>query len=204
MEKTPPPTLVYVLGAAWAAYLFWLGATGGLGAEPIRALEHAYGIAALNLLVLGLCISPLRRFAGVNLLRYRRAVGVTSFFFVLCHLVVWAVLDLQSPARLWADIVKRPYITVGMVAFILLLPLAATSNNRSVRWLGAKWRQMHRLTFVAVPLAGIHFIMGRKGLQSEPLIYMMGIAILLSLRLFPRTARIGTWFRAESRGESHL
>lgn len=189
--KTPSPVLIYVLGTVWASYLFWLGATGRLGAEPIRALEHAYGIAALNLLVLGLCVSPLRRFAGVNLLRYRRAVGVTAFFFVLCHLAVWAVLDLQSPIRLWADIVKRPYITVGMIGFVMLLPLAATSNNRSVRWLGARWRRLHRLTFGAVLLAGIHFVMGRKGLQPEPLIYMIVIATLLSLRLIPRPKRFG-------------
>lgn len=178
-----PPWLLYIGAAAWAAFLFWQGVTGRLGPDPVKALEHGYGEAALIFLVAGLAVSPLRRTVGLNLIRFRRAIGLSAFFFLLCHLLVWAALDVQTVARVWADIVKRPYITVGMVSFVLLVPLAVTSNNWSVRRLGARWRSLHRLTYAAVILGGVHFVMLRKGIQIEPIMYLMGIALLLGLRL---------------------
>lgn len=178
-----PTWIVYLGGLAWATILFWQGATGQLGVDPVKALEHNYGQAALILLIAGLAVTPLRRLAGLNLLRFRRAIGLTAVFFVLCHVLVWAALDVQALSRVWADIVKRPYITVGMVALALLLPLATTSNNRSVRRLGANWRKLHRLTYPAVFLAAVHFVMLRKGFQIEPLVYAAGCVLLLGLRL---------------------
>ncbi|WP_420568622.1 protein-methionine-sulfoxide reductase heme-binding subunit MsrQ [Thalassovita sp.] len=178
-----PAWSIYMGGVAWAALLFWQGLTGRLGVEPIQTLEHEYGICALILLVIGLSVSPLRRFTGLNLLKFRRAIGVTAFFFVLAHLLVWAVLDQGTLARIWADILKRPYITVGMLALVLAVPLAVTSNNASVRWLGRGWRKLHRLTYPVVLLAGVHFVMLRKGIQLEPVLYLMGITGLLLLRL---------------------
>lgn len=178
-----PPWLLYIGVAIWTAFLFWQGVTGRLGPDPVKALEHGYGEAALIFLVAGLAMSPLRRTVGLNLIRFRRAIGLSAFFFLLCHLLVWAALDVQTVARVWADIVKRPYITVGMVSFVLLVPLAVTSNNWSVRRLGARWRSLHRLTYVAVILGGVHFVMLRKGIQIEPIMYLMGIALLLGLRL---------------------
>lgn len=178
-----PPWLLYIGVAIWTAFLFWQGVTGRLGPDPVKALEHGYGEAALIFLVAGLAMSPLRRTVGLNLIRFRRAIGLSAFFFLLCHLLVWAALDVQTVARVWADIVKRPYITVGMVSFVLLVPLAVTSNNWSVRRLGARWRSLHRLTYAAVILGGVHFVMLRKGIQIEPIMYLMGIALLLGLRL---------------------
>jgi len=178
-----PPWLLYIGVAIWTAFLFWQGVTGRLGPDPVKALEHGYGEAALIFLVAGLAVSPLRRTVGLNLIRFRRAIGLSAFFFLLCHLLVWAALDVQTVARVWADIVKRPYITVGMVSFMLLVPLALTSNNWSVRRLGPRWRSLHRLTYVAVFLGGVHFVMLRKGIQIEPVMYLMGIALLLGLRL---------------------
>ncbi|MBA84452.1 protein-methionine-sulfoxide reductase heme-binding subunit MsrQ [Thalassobius sp. S69A] len=189
MLRTVPPWLIYLGGAAWATFLFWQGATGRMGPEPIKALEHAYGEAALIALLAGLAITPLRRFLGLNLLRFRRAVGLTAFFFVVCHVLVWAVLDVQSVQRVWADILRRPYITVGMAGLALLLPLAMTSNNRALRWLGPRWRQLHRLTYPAVFLAAVHFVMLRKGLQAEPMIYLLGTCLLLALRFLKRASR---------------
>ena len=87
------------------------------GVDPVKALEHRYGELALQLLIAGLAITPLRRFAGVNLIKFRRALGLVAFFFLLAHLLVWAILDVQTLGRVWADIVKRPYITIGMVGF---------------------------------------------------------------------------------------
>jgi sulfoxide reductase heme-binding subunit YedZ len=178
-----PVWLIYGMGLLPAPWFLYLGLTGGLGVEPIKALEHELGLVALQLLIAGLCVTPLRRFAGINLLRFRRAIGVLAFTYVALHLLVWLVLDVQAPARIWADIVKRPYITIGMIGFLLLLPLALTSNNWSVRRLGPRWRQLHKLTYIAVFLGAVHFVMLRKGFQIEPLAYLAAILFLLALRV---------------------
>ena len=178
-----PVWLVYVLGLLPAPWFLYLGLTGGLGVEPIKALEHELGLFALQLLVVGLAITPLRRFAGVNLIRFRRAVGVLAFTYVALHLLVWLVLDVQVLSRIWADILKRPYISIGMIGFLLMVPLALTSNNWSVRRLGPRWRQVHKLTYIVVLLGAVHFVMLRKGFQIEPLAYLAAILILLALRL---------------------
>lgn len=166
-----------------APWLVWQGATGGLGAEPIKALEQELGEIALQLLIGGLCITPLRRYLGVNLLRFRRAIGLLAFSYVSLHLAVWLFLDVQDPARIWADLVKRPYVTLGMTAFALMIPLAATSNNRSVRWLGPRWRMVHRLTYAVAVLGAVHFIWLAKGFQLEPMVYLAVILALLALRM---------------------
>lgn len=178
-----PTWIVYLLLALPIPYLFYLGLTGGLGREPIKALEHEYGELALKLLIVGLAITPLRRYVGVNLIKFRRAIGVMTFFFVLAHFLVWAVLDVQTLDRIWADIIKRLYVTVGMAGFLCLIPLAATSNNWSVRKLGPRWRKLHKLTYLAAILGGIHYIWLVKGIQLEPLLYMAVILGLLALRL---------------------
>lgn len=178
-----PTWFVYLGGAVPAVWLFYQGLTGGLGVDPVKVLEHEYGLLALQLLIFGLAISPLRRFIGLNLMKFRRAIGLLGFFYVLCHLLVWLFLDVQIWSEIWADVLKRPYITIGMLGFALLLPLALTSNNRSVRGLGAKWRQLHKLTYAAVLLGGIHFLMLVKGFQWEPILYLGAILTLLVLRL---------------------
>ncbi|MDU9006100.1 protein-methionine-sulfoxide reductase heme-binding subunit MsrQ [Sedimentitalea todarodis] len=180
-----PVGLVYGIGLLPPGVLFWLAATGGLGVEPIKALEHELGQLALQMLIVGLAITPLRRFAGINLLQFRRAIGLLTFYYVLCHLLVWLVLDVQIVGQIWADIVKRPYVTVGMGAFVLMIPLAATSNNWSVRGLGPSWRRLHRVVYVVAVLGGLHFVMLSKGLQIEPLLYLGAILGLLALRLRP-------------------
>ncbi|UWQ91137.1 protein-methionine-sulfoxide reductase heme-binding subunit MsrQ [Rhodobacteraceae bacterium M382] len=181
---------IYLVGALPVPWLFYQGLTGGLGVDPIKALEHEYGELALQLLLIGLAISPLRRFTGISLIRFRRAFGLLAFLYVSCHLLVWLVLDVQLPDQIWADIVKRPYITIGMIGFVVLLPLAITSNNTSVRKLGPRWRQLHRLTYLAVLLGALHFVMLVKGFQIEPLIYL-GVAVaLLCLRIKLPSRRI--------------
>jgi len=185
LARRVPAAVLYVLGLVQALWLFYLGATGGLGVEPIKALEHELGEIALQLVIAGLCITPLRRFAGINLLKFRRALGLMAFFFVTLHLLVWLVLDVQIPALIWADILKRPYITVGMLAFALMIPLAMTSNGWSVRRLGARWRKLHRLTYAVAVLGGIHFLWLVKGFQIEPILYLAAIMLLLALRVRP-------------------
>lgn len=190
-----PVWAVYLLGAIPAPLFFYLGITGGLGVEPIKALEHEYGELALQLLILGLAVTPLRRYAGLNLMKFRRAIGVLTFAYVSFHLLVWLVLDVQLPSQIWADIVKRPYITVGMAAFVLMLPLAVTSNNWSVRRLGPSWRKLHKLVYLIALLGGLHYVMLAKGFQIEPLVYLAVIIGLLALRLplsnpFTRTRQV--------------
>jgi len=179
-----PPWLLYIVGAAWAAWLFYLGATGGLGVEPIEALEHEYGEIALQLVILGLVVTPLSQIAGINAFKFRRAIGVVAFFYVLAHFLVWALLDVQSLSRVWADIVDRPYITIGMAGFALLIPLAVTSNNLSVRRMGAAaWRKLHKLVYPAALLGAVHYVWLAKGFQLEPMIYLAVVLGLLALRL---------------------
>ena len=183
LARKVPTWAVYIVYLLPVPFLLYQGMTGGLGREPIKALEHELGEIALQLLIIGLCISPLRRFFGVNLIRFRRTFGVLAFTYVVLHFSVWAVLDVQSFSRVWADIVKRPYITIGMAALVLMIPLAVTSNNRSVRALGAAWRKLHVLTYPVAILAAVHFIWLSKGFQLEPLVYLAVILGLLSLRV---------------------
>jgi len=179
-----PTWVIYVAGAAWAAYLFYLGLTGQMGAEPINKLERAYGEVALQLIVLGLAVTPLRRWPGLNLMKFRRAIGVTAFFFVLAHFLVFAVLDVQSLERVWTETIKRPYVTVGMLSFLMLIPLAITSNNLSVRKMGAAvWRKLHKLTYVAGVLGAVHYLWLAKGFQIEPVVYTVIIVGLLLTRV---------------------
>lgn len=187
-----PPILLYMGGVAWGGWLFWLAATGGLGVEPIEALEHRYGEIALQLIVLGLAVTPLRQRLGLNLIPFRRAIGVLAFGFVTAHFLVWAVLDVQSVSAIWADIVKRPYVTLGMAGLLLLIPLAATSNNWAVRKLGGlRWRQLHKLVYPAAILGAVHYIWLAKGFQIEPLVYLFLILGLIALRVAPRRVRVG-------------
>lgn len=179
-----PVWLVWVLYLIPVPVLLYMGMTGGLGREPIKALEHELGEIALQLLIIGLCITPLRRFIGLNLMKFRRAIGLLAFTYVALHLLVWLVLDVQILNQIWQDILKRPYITIGMVGFLVMVPLAVTSNNRSVRTLGPKWRTLHKATYLAAVLGGAHFLMLSRGIQLEPLLYMATILALIGLRFY--------------------
>lgn len=185
-----PNWAVYIGGAFPVIWLFWQAVQNRLGADPVKAIEHQMGLWALWLLIAGLAITPLMRFTPLRLVKLRRPIGVLAFAYLLVHFLVWLVLDVQILSQVWADILKRPYITVGLLALVLLMPLALTSNNLSLRRLGgARWRAMHRLVYLAVPLAGIHMMMQAKGLQLEPILYLSAIIGVLALRLIPRARR---------------
>lgn len=192
LRKVPawPIYIVLPLPALW---LFWQGATGQLGPDPVKAIEHQTGLYALQLILAGLAVTPLRRFVGLNLIKFRRAVGIMAFAYAALHVLTWLALDMAFlMAQALGDVVKRPYITLGMAAFLLLVPLVATSNDRSVRRLGAaRWRSLHRLTYPAALLAAVHFVWLVKGWQPQPLIYLAAVALLLTLRALPGRARRG-------------
>jgi sulfoxide reductase heme-binding subunit YedZ len=179
---------VYGLGLALAAWLGWRAATGGLGIDPVKALERELGLLGLQFLVATLAVTPLRSFAGVNLVRFRRALGLVAFAFVTLHLAVWVLLDLQLRwGEIGADLVKRPYIMLGMAGFALMLPLALTSTDAAIRRLGAvRWRRLHRLTYAAALAGALHFLWLVKAWPLEPLAYVAAVAGLLALRLVPR------------------
>ena len=169
--------------------LFWLweGLTGASGPDPVKALEHSLGKGGFQLLLAGLAITPLRRFAGLNLLKFRRAIGLMAFAYIALHLLTWLVLDVQIMSQIAADIIKRPYITIGMLGFVLLVPLAWTSRNSSIRRMGPAWRKLHRLVYASALLGGVHFIWQAKGFQLEPIVYLAILLALLATRIrWPR------------------
>ncbi len=187
----PVPTgFVYAAGLLPLGLLVWQAATGGLGVDPVKGIEHRLGELALQFLVGGLVISPLRWWTGINLIRFRRAVGLLAFFYVCLHLAVWLALDLQFRwAEIGADIAKRPYITLGMLAFAAMIPLALTSNNGAIRRMGAAaWTRLHKLAYLVALLGALHFLLLVKAWPLEPILYMAGVVALLSMRLW-RTLR---------------
>jgi methionine sulfoxide reductase heme-binding subunit len=183
---------IYSLGMVPAVWTFYLGLTDQLGADPQRTLEHTLGQWALRFLIVALAITPLRRLGGPSLVRWRRAIGLLGFYYAALHLTVYLVLDQGLDlAAIWADIVKRPYITVGMLAFTILVPLAVTSNGPMIRRIGAaSWQRLHRLVYVATAAAASHFLLLVKTWPGEPIIYAAIIASLLLARL---------WFYAQKR-----
>ncbi|WP_300032464.1 protein-methionine-sulfoxide reductase heme-binding subunit MsrQ [uncultured Roseobacter sp.] len=188
LARRVPAWVLYILMVLPVPWLLWLAQTGGLGREPIQALEHELGEIALQLLIAGLAITPLRRHLGINLIKFRRALGLIAFFYVSLHLLVWLVLDVGILSQIWTDIVKRPYITIGMLSFLLMIPLAVTSNNLSVRRLGPGWRRLHRLAYATALLGGLHYVMLTKVWEVEPMLYMAAILGLLLTRM-PRKTR---------------
>lgn len=155
-----------------------------LGADPVDTLTHATGIWALRFLLLSLAITPLRQWTGWNwLIRYRRMLGLFAFFYATVHLAIYVVLDLGAYwADLITDITKRPYMTVGFAAWLILLPLAATSTQRMIRRLGRSWQKLHRLVYAAAILAILHFFWLVKADLREPAIYALILAVLLGAR----------------------
>lgn len=187
VARRVPNWVFYALGPLPAAWLLYQGVQGGLGVDPVKVIEHELGLIALQLLIAGLCITPLRRFAGLNLIKWRRPLGVLAFVYVVLHLLTWVLLDMQLYwEQMLKDIAKRPYITIGMVSFLLLLPLAWTSNNRAVRRMGgAAWQRLHRLVYPAALLAAIHFVMVQKVWEFEALAYTAVVITLLLARMRP-------------------
>ncbi|MGP3696521.1 protein-methionine-sulfoxide reductase heme-binding subunit MsrQ [Rhodobacter sp. NSM] len=187
-----PTSVIYAAGLLPLALLVWQAATGGLGVDPVKAIEHRLGELALQFLVGGLVISPLRWWTGVNLIRFRRAVGLLAFFYVCLHLSVWLMLDLQFRwAEIGADIAKRPYITLGMLGFVSMIPLALTSSNAAIRRMGPlAWTRLHRLTYLVAVLGALHFLLLVKAWPWEPILYTAAVMALLGMRAVRASRRV--------------
>jgi len=159
--------------------------SGQLGVDPMRAIEKSLGVTAIYILILTLCITPFSLLTGINFIRFRRAFGLMSFFYIVLHFSTWLLLDMQLR---WVEIVesltRKPFIVFGMMGFLLLIPLAATSNNYSMKRLGKYWPKLHKLIYAAIILGGVHYLMMEKTLQNDAIITFIIIIVLISLRFF--------------------
>ncbi|QHQ28437.1 protein-methionine-sulfoxide reductase heme-binding subunit MsrQ [Xanthomonas albilineans] len=176
-----------MLPIAWLGWQFWqVWQTGNdaLGADPVAAVEHRTGIWALRLLLLTLAITPLRQLTGqAVLLRFRRMLGLYAFFYACVHVVAYLGLDLRGYwAQIFEEIVKRPYITVGFLAWLLLIPLAITSTQGWMRRLKRNWGKLHKAIYAIGVLAVLHFWWLVKSDIREPLLYAAILASLLGWR----------------------
>ena len=177
--------------AAWSAgiapllWLAWQASTAQLGANPVEHLEHQTGQRALQLLLVTLAMTPLRRITGwVEWIRVRRVLGLWAYAFACLHFATYLVFDLElSVAQLGADLIKRTYITIGFAGWLLLLPLAITSTKGWQRRLKRKWQSLHRLIYPATLLGVIHFVWLVKADKREPLIYLTILLLLLATRV---------------------
>lgn len=175
---------LYVIGLAPGIWYFYLAATGGLGFNPVKEFEHLLGIWALRFLCLGLCVTPFRDLFTINLIAYRRALGLIAFYYVLAHFTVYLVLDRGLIfSSIVGDILKRPYIMLGMAGLAMLVPLALTSNRWSIRKLGNRWNSLHKLVYPILLAAVLHFVLARKSITLEPAFYIGVVVILLGYRL---------------------
>jgi sulfoxide reductase heme-binding subunit YedZ len=166
--------------------LIWRGFSGGLSANPIEFITHTTGWWTLAFLMITLSVTPARRMLDLPwLLRFRRMLGLYAFFYASLHFLTWLVVDqFFDWNAIVKDIVKRPYITVGFSAFVLLWPLAATSTNAMVRRLGAvRWQALHRLIYLIAILGVIHFWWLVKKDIREPALFAVILAVLLGVRV---------------------
>lgn len=190
LVRRVPSWVVYLLGLVPLAWLVWGAVSDGLGADPVKAIEHALGERGLQFLLASQAITPLRR-VGLNLLRFRRALGLLAFLYVTLHLVAWVWLDMGLRwDEMLADLTKRPFVILGMVGFVVMIPLALTSWNGAIRRLGAAaWNRLHKLAYIAILAGAAHLALLSKVWTAEILIYLGLTLGLLAVRLIPRGAR---------------
>lgn len=182
------------------AWLCWDAYMRHLGANPVETISHRTGEWAFKLLLITLTVTPLRRLTGWNtVIRLRRMLGLYAFFYACLHFFTWLVFDhFFDLTDMVKDIVKRPYITVGFAAFVLLIPLAVTSTNAMMRRLGSRWTRLHQLVYVVATLGVLHFLWLVKADVREPVIYALVVAALLGWRAWWR--RRGEALRRRSVG----
>jgi len=176
--------LVFILCLLPFVLLFWQALNDGLGTNPVETLTHGTGQWALRFLLIALLVTPLRRITKINwLIKLRRMLGLFAFFYATLHFITYIWLDqFFDWQEILIDIPKRPFITIGFVSFVLLIPLAVTSTNAMQRRLKKKWKLLHRLVYIIPMLVIVHFIWSLKADYSEPFIYAAIFFVLMALR----------------------
>ncbi len=171
--------------------LIWRGFDESLGANPVETITHETGEWALRFLLLTLAITPVRNWIGDGtIVRFRRMLGLYVFFYAACHFLIWLIADHSlNIDDMLEDIIDRPYITLGFSALLVMVPLAATSNEAMIRRLGRRWKSLHKLTYMVTVLAVLHLIWLVKADYLEVGIYASIAAILLILRFNWKSAR---------------
>ena len=189
--KVIPKTVLFLVLLLPLGGLVWKALQGDLGANPIEALNRSLGDAALHILLLSLAVTPLRKITGWNVVqRYRRMIGLFAFFYVFLHLSSYIGLDhFFDWSAIGAEIIKRRYITLGMVGAVILLVLALTSSRGAIRRLGGqRWRRLHQMVYLAAVLGVVHHAMMVKADLRAPLVHAGILALLLGYRLYDRFA----------------
>lgn len=186
-------TAIVILGLTPLALLLWRVLHDQLGPNPIEAIEHQTGDWTIRLLLTTLAVTPLRRLTGWNgLIRFRRTIGLLAFTWVCLHFLTYLVVDQGFPIQGFAityvaeDIAKRPYITVGFTALLLLIPLAWTSTKGWIRRLGRRWTTLHQLIYVAAALGVLHYLWLIKGDRPTAVYYALVLVVLLTARVARR------------------
>jgi sulfoxide reductase heme-binding subunit YedZ len=192
-QLTALKAAVFALALVPVAKMAYLTISGQL-VEPLEHITRGTGDWVLYFLCLTLAVTPLRRFTGWNwLVKLRREIGLFAFFYAFLHFMTFLWFDhFFDVAELWKDVVKRPFITVGFIAFVLLIPLAVTSTNGMIRRLGGKrWQWLHRLIYLIAPLGILHFWWMKAGKNDfqEPIIFGAIVALLLGLRIYWKLAK---------------
>ena len=179
-----PTWTIYIAGLLPLAWVIWQTLNGTIGIDPVKAIEWSLGLWALRFLIATLAISPLRWW-GLNLLRFRRQLGLIAFAYVVLHFAAWLTIDMGLRwGQILPDLYKRWYILIGMAALVLLTPLAITSNNAAIKRLGGQaWARLHKLAYLATALAALHFLMVGKVYTTEVLIYAAVVIALLIARV---------------------
>lgn len=177
-------TVIHLSALGLLSYQYYLAVIDQLGGDPVEAVIHFTGVGGLNLLCLTLCISPIAKYAKQSwLMKSRRLVGMYSFVYAFCHILNFWAFEVQFDVSLFiAEIFERPYITLGLVAFIILFLLSVTSMNKIQRKMKRKWQTLHNFVYLAVILIAIHFYWSVKSELIEPSIYFLITAALLLLR----------------------
>lgn len=200
MGKLAKP-FVFVLALVPLGYLVFAVLTGRTSANPAEDIILTTGIWALRFLLLTLAITPIRRLTGWNrIIGYRRMLGLFAFFYATAHLLSYLAFDRVFVwSEIGADIAKRPFITAGMTAFALMVPLAITSTKGWIRRLGRRWQLLHRLVYASAVVACVHFIWKVKVVIGEPIYYAAVLAALLGFRILWR-ARAASAVRRQPAG----